>query len=63
MSVPADAKPVLLPQKGTARVKSVLSGDTVILWGKASSPNQPPPQVQFTLEGLMAPRYVAAILS
>ncbi|CAB9501505.1 Staphylococcal nuclease domain-containing protein 1 [Seminavis robusta] len=56
MSAPAAAKPVLLPQKGTARVKNVMSGDTVILWGKSSVPNQPPPQVQFTLEGLMAPR-------
>jgi staphylococcal nuclease domain-containing protein 1 len=56
MSASADNKPVLLPQKGTARVKSVMSGDTVILWGKASAPNQPPPQVQFTLEGLMSPR-------
>lgn len=52
------ASSVLLPPKGTARVKSVMSGDTVILWGKASTPGTPPPQVPFTLEGLMAPRYV-----
>lgn len=55
---PAATKPVLLPQKGTARVKNVMSGDTVVLWGKAPAPNVPPPQVQFTLEGLMAPRCV-----
>ena len=51
-------KPVLLPQKGTARVKSVLSGDTVVLWGKAAAPGLQPPEVQFTLEGIMSPRYV-----
>lgn len=57
MSAPAAAsKPVLLPQKGTARVKNVMSGDTVILWGKAAAPHLPPPQVQFTLDGLMSPR-------
>lgn len=49
-------RPVLLPEKGTARVKNVLSGDTVILWGRAQAPGLAPPQVQFTLEGLMAPR-------
>ena len=57
MSAPAaSSKPVLLPQTGTARVKNVMSGDTVILWGKASAPHLPPPQVQFTLDGLMSPR-------
>jgi len=57
MSAPAAApKPVLLPQTGTARVKNVMSGDTVILWGKASAPHLPPPQVQFTLDGLLSPR-------
>ena len=53
-------KPVLLPVKGTARVKNIVSGDTVVLWGKASAPGLAPPHVQFTLEGLMAPRYVSA---
>lgn len=52
----AASKPVLLPQKGTARVKNVMSGDTVILWGKPAAPHLPPPQVQFTLDGLMSPR-------
>jgi len=61
MPAPAAAKPVLLPQKGTARVKNVMSGDTVVLWGKAPAPGLPPPQVQFTLEGLMAPRCVLSI--
>lgn len=57
-SATASTAPVLLPQKGTARVKNVMSGDTVILWGKAAAPHLSPPQVQFTLDGLMAPRYV-----
>jgi len=50
--------PVVLPSKGMARVKSVLSGDTVILLGKPTAPNRPPPEVLFTFEGLNAPRYV-----
>lgn len=50
-----NAPPVILPAKGKARVKSVLSGDTVILLG--SAPNGGiPPEVLFTLEGLNAPR-------
>lgn len=57
MSTPAaSTKPVLLPTTGTARVKNVMSGDTVILWGKAAAPHLPPPQVQFTLDGLLSPR-------
>jgi staphylococcal nuclease domain-containing protein 1 len=48
--------PVLLPPKGTARIKSVMSGDTVILAGKPSAPGQPAPSVIFTLEGVSAPR-------
>ena len=54
-------KPVLLPPKGTARVKSVMSGDTVVLWGKAAAPGLQPPEVQFTLEGIMSPRYVQCV--
>jgi len=48
--------PVVLPKTGIAKVKSVLSGDTVVLLGKATSPNKPPPEVIFTFEGLSAPR-------
>lgn len=50
------ASPVILPATGTARVKSVLSGDTVILLGKAPNPQAPPPEVLFTFESLSAPR-------
>jgi staphylococcal nuclease domain-containing protein 1 len=56
MSV-ADNKPVILPQEGVARVKSVMSGDTVVLLGKPVAPNRPPPEVIFTFESLSAPRY------
>ena len=48
--------PVILPASGVARVKSVWSGDTVILLGKAVKPNQPPPEVIFTFESVNAPR-------
>jgi len=50
--------PIILPATGVARVKSVWSGDTVILLGKAVRPNQPPPEVVFTFESVNAPRYV-----
>jgi staphylococcal nuclease domain-containing protein 1 len=56
MSAILDNKPVILPQQGEARVKSVLSGDTVILLGKPTAPNRPPPEVIFTFESLSAPR-------
>jgi staphylococcal nuclease domain-containing protein 1 len=46
----------ILPSRGVARVKSVLSGDTVILLGKATSPNARPPEVVFTFERVSAPR-------
>jgi len=49
-------RPVILPSRGLARVKSVLSGDTVILLGKASGPNEKAPEVVFTLENISAPR-------
>jgi staphylococcal nuclease domain-containing protein 1 len=58
MSTILDNKPVILPQQGEARVKSVMSGDTVILLGKPTAPNRPPPEVIFTFESLSAPRYV-----
>jgi hypothetical protein len=51
-------RPVILPSRGVARVKSVLSGDTVILLGKASGPDEKAPEVIFTLENISAPRYV-----
>ena len=47
----------LLPQRGVARVKNVLSGDTVVLLGKAA-PGQPAPEVVFTFERVTAPRCV-----
>ena len=57
MSNPPQAStPIILPKTGSARVKSVLSGDTVVLLGKAASPNVAPPEVLFTLEALSAPR-------
>ena len=56
-SVPAVAplRPIL-PSHGVARVKSVLSGDTVILLGKAATPDGRPPEVVFTFEKVSAPR-------
>lgn len=55
-STSSSSSPVILPKQGTARVKSVLSGDTVVLLGKAVAPHIPPPEVLFTLEGISAPR-------
>jgi len=49
-----------LPPRGVARVKNVLSGDTVVLLGKAA-PGQPAPEVVFTFERVTAPRCVLAI--
>lgn len=50
--------PIILPATGVARVKSVLSGDTVILLGKPVAPDKPQPEVIFTFEAVNAPRYV-----
>jgi len=47
--------PIILPKQGMARVKNVLSGDTVVLLGKPVNPSQPPPEVVFTFESLSAP--------
>eukprot|EP00536_Pseudo-nitzschia_multiseries_P013298 jgi/Psemu1/211191/e_gw1.558.31.1 len=55
-STPIPVRPIILPSRGVARVKSVLSGDTVILLGKASGPNGKAPEVIFTLENISAPR-------
>ena len=52
------SKPIILPKTGIAKVKSVMSGDTVILLGKATAPNAPPPEVIFTFESMTSPRYV-----
>lgn len=55
-ATPVPNPPVILPSRGVARVKNVLSGDTVILLGKASTPNGKAPEVIFTLENISAPR-------
>lgn len=55
-AVPPVSRPTILPSRGTARVKQVLSGDTVILLGKASNPKARAPEVIFTLENVTAPR-------
>lgn len=39
---------------GTATVKMVLSGDTVVLMGRAV--NGPPPEMQLSLSSLIAPK-------
>ena len=44
----------ILPNRGTARIKSVLSGDTVVLLGRAG--NGRAPEVTFTFERVTAPR-------
>jgi len=46
----------VLPSRGVAKVKNVLSGDTVVLLGKASGPNAKAPEVVFTFERVTAPR-------
>lgn len=53
--VPAPRRP-LLPGTGIATVKSVLSGDTVILTGRPTGPGQKAPVVIFTFERVTAPR-------
>ena len=49
-------RPTILPSRGIARVKNVLSGDTVVLLGKATNPKAKAPEVIFTLESVSAPR-------
>jgi staphylococcal nuclease domain-containing protein 1 len=46
----------ILPNRGTARIKSVLSGDTVVLLGRATAGGQSAPEVTFTFERVTAPR-------
>ena len=56
-SVPvANQMRTVLPSTGLARVKSVLSGDTVILAGRVTAPGQKAPVVIFTFERVTAPR-------
>jgi staphylococcal nuclease domain-containing protein 1 len=56
VTVPAAIRPTILPSRGVARVKNVLSGDTVVLLGSATTPNGKAPEVVFTLENVSAPR-------
>ena len=48
--------PTILPSRGVARVKNVLSGDTVILTGKPTTTTGKAPEVTFTLESILSPR-------
>jgi staphylococcal nuclease domain-containing protein 1 len=41
---------------GFGTIKAVLSGDTVVLLGKATAPGAPPPELQLSLSHLSAPR-------
>jgi len=45
-----------LPARGSAMVKAVSSGDTVILLGRRTSPKSPVPEITFTFERVSAPR-------
>jgi len=56
--VPAASNPMrpVLPNRGVAVVKSVPSGDTVVLLGRASKVGGKPPEVLFTFERVTAPR-------
>ena len=45
----------ILPQSGTAKIKSVLSGDTVVLLGRGAE-GRKAPEVTFTFERVTAPR-------
>lgn len=52
----APQRPLILPSHGMAKVKNVLSGDTVVLLGRAPNPGARPPEVVFTFEKVSAPR-------
>lgn len=56
--VPASSNPMrpVLPNRGRATVKSVLSGDTVVLLGRSTTPGGKLPEVLFTFERVSAPR-------
>mmetsp|Transcript_23121 Transcript_23121/g.48775 ORF Transcript_23121/g.48775 Transcript_23121/m.48775 type:complete len:940 (+) Transcript_23121:105-2924(+) len=45
----------ILPNRGTAKIKSVLSGDTVVLLGRSTGGGKAP-EVTFTFERVTAPR-------
>lgn len=62
MSHPTATPPPVLPNRGTAKVKSVLSGDTVVLLGR-SAEGKRPPEVTFTFERVTAPRCVRECFS
>ena len=57
-AAPVVPRATVLPTRGMARVKNVLSGDTVILLGKATTPKSKPPEVVFTLGSITSPRCV-----
>lgn len=56
-NIPMSTPPPVLPNRGTAKVKSVLSGDTVVLLGRAGE-GKKAPEVTFTFERVTAPRFV-----
>ncbi len=56
MSLPTSTPRAVLPSHGLATVKSVLSGDTVVLTGRPTAPGQKPPVVIFTFERVTSPR-------
>jgi len=56
MSMPSATPMTILPNRGTAKVKSVLSGDTVVLLGRAAGEGRKAPEVTFTFERVTAPR-------
>ena len=58
-SMPTATPIAILPNRGTAKVKSVLSGDTVVLLGRAAGEGRKAPEVTFTFERVTAPRYVS----
>jgi hypothetical protein len=63
MATPAATTTITLPPTGKARVKNVLSGDTLVLLGSANvGPNVAPAEVLFTLDGVLAPRYVGVVI-
>lgn len=57
MSVPTATLPPILPNRGSAKIKSVLSGDTVVLLGRGGDGKRAP-EVTFTFERVTAPRCV-----
>jgi hypothetical protein len=56
MSLPTVQMRPVLPNRGFATVRAVLSGDTVVLTGRPSAPGQKAPVVIFTFERVTAPR-------